>query len=298
MNGCTSRPQQVATAPPPLVAVTAGALGREVRHCGMRDRPIAGLSWGQRLLQAFALGLVSCGSNPLKTIEIGVRTEWVGSPAQRVVQVEFWKPGKCFVIPNGTRVLLNGKELHLSMAGGHGPLPSRWHRPSEVQSLDWPMANCLPAYFSSEPFTPTAPRADRVDVEMFGKTGFVEIEGLLAQRSLRVTSGPVETGKLVTLEWSPASDGWPDPMIGSEVDLDRSGLPQIEISGSDLFARAGKFRFRLPAVGTGLVQLSVNPGATRPTARVKACHGFSHCTSREVLGAPPIEVQCGGAGAE
>jgi len=264
----------------------------------MRNGPLAGLRWGQRLLHAFALGLVSCGGNPLKSIGIGVRTEWVGSPAQRVVQVEFWKPGKCFVIPNGTRVLLNGKELQMSMAGGHGPPPSRWHRPSEIQSLDWPMANCLPAYFSSEPFTPTAPQADRIDVEMFGKTGFVEIEGLLAQRSLRVTSGPVETGKLVTLEWSPASDAWPEPTIGAEVYIDRPGAQQIVVSGSDLVAGAGNFRFRLPALPPGLVQLSVNPGATRPTARVKACHGFSECVSREVLGAPPIEVQCGGAGAK
>lgn len=264
----------------------------------MRERPLVGLSWGQRLLHAFALGLVSCRSNPFKTVGIGVRTEWVGSPPQRVVQVEFWKPGKCFVIPNGARVLLNGKELRMSMAGGNGPPPSRWHRPSEVQSLDWPMANCLPAYFSSEPFTPTAPQADRIDVEMFGKTASVEIEGLLAQRSVRVTSGPVETAKLVTLEWSPASDVWPDPTIGAEVYIDRPGLQQIVISGSHLFARAGKFRFQLPTVGPGLVQLSVNPGATQPTARVKACHGFSRCTSREVLGAPPIEVQCSGPGTE
>ena len=252
----------------------------------------------QRLLHAFALGLVSCGNNPFKTVGIGVRTEWVGSPAQRVVQVEIWKSGKCFVIPKGTHVLLNGKELRMSMAGGNGPPPSRWHRPSEVQSPDWPMLNCLPAYFSSEPFTPTAPRADRIDVEMLGKTGFVEIDGLLAQRSVRVTSGPVETGKLVTLEWSPASDVWPDPTIGAEVYVDRPGLQQVVISGAGLLARTGNFRFRLPAVGPGLVQLSVNPGATRPTARVKACHGFSQCTSREVLGAPPIDVQCGGASAE
>ena len=83
----------------------------------MRNGPLAGLRWGQRLLHAFALGLVSCGGNPLKSIGIGVRTEWVGSPAQRVVQVEFWKPGKCFVIPNGTRVLLNGTPKFVGTVG-------------------------------------------------------------------------------------------------------------------------------------------------------------------------------------
>jgi hypothetical protein len=244
-----------------------------------------------------ALGLVSCGGKPFKSIGIGVRTEWVGSPPQRVVQVELWNPGRCFTIPKGTRVLLNGKELHLSMAGGNAPPPSRWHRPSEVQSPDWPMPNCLPAYFSSDPFTPSAPQTDRIDVEMFGKRGFVEIEGLLAQRSLSVSSGPVAVGKLVTLEWSPTSDTWPDPVIGAEVVIEGQGFQQIVISGMSLLAKAGNFQFRFPAVPPGVARLSVNSGAG-PTARVKACHGFLECISRPVLGAPPIDVRCGRADGE
>ena len=262
-----------------------------MRGARLRNLPRARVGWGQRLLHAFAMGLLSCDSNPLRSIGMGVRMEWVGSPAERVIQVEFWKPGECFVLPSGTRVLLNGRELHVTLAGGKRPPPSRRYRRQQVESLDWGIANCEPALLSSEPFIPAAPRADRNDVEMYGRTGFAEIEGLLAQRSLSITSGPLGSGKMVTLEWSPSSDIWPNPVIGAEVYVDVLGRQRVVISGPKLYATSGRFEFRMPEVPPGLVTLSVSSGAARPTARVNRCHGFSECSSRGVLGAPPIEVR-------
>ncbi len=87
--------------------------------------------------------------------------------------------------------------------------------PSAASSRFRAVRNCFPAYLTSDPFTPTAPQTDRVDVEMFGKNGSVELEGLLAQRSLILRSGSVQPGKAVTLDWSPSSDEWPHPLIGS-----------------------------------------------------------------------------------
>ena len=75
-------------------------------------------SWWRRVLLTIAVGVLACDTSPLGSIGIGVRAAWVGSPAQRVVQVNFWEDGDCFVIPSGTRVLLNGKALRLTMAGG------------------------------------------------------------------------------------------------------------------------------------------------------------------------------------
>jgi len=43
------------------------------------------------LLLAVALALVACSRDPLESITLDVSTEWVGSPAQRVVQVHFSK---------------------------------------------------------------------------------------------------------------------------------------------------------------------------------------------------------------
>lgn len=242
-------------------------------------------------LAAFAFGVLSCACNPFKSVGISVRTQWVGSPAQRVVQVEFWKRGDCFTIPSGTRVLLNGEPLHLSMAGGKRPPPSRPRPPAEPQGLDWPIPNCLPAYFTSEPFAPGEAKSDRIAVEMLGKTGLVEIRGLLAQRALRVTSGSLESGKDVTLEWTPTTDSWPERMVGAEVYVDSASGQRLIIAGSAVDARLGRFRFRLPQLQPGMVQLSVNAGATRPRAPVWYCQGFTECISGEVFGPPPIEVQ-------
>jgi hypothetical protein len=215
----------------------------------------------------------------------------VGSPAQRVVQVEFWKRGDCFTIPSGTRVSLNGEPLHLSMAGGKRPPPSRRRAPAEPQGLDWPIPNCSPAYFTSDAFTPGEAKSDRIDVEMLGKQGLVEIRGLLAQRSLRVSSGALETGKDVTLEWAPTTDSWPARMVGAEVYVDSANGQRLIIAGAAVDAHLGRFRFRVPELQPGAVQLSVNAGATRPHAPVWRCQGFTECISGEVFGPPAIEVQ-------
>src|SRR4051794_17314539 len=216
-----------------------------------------GFSWWRRLLLTSAVSVLACDTSPFGLIGIGVRAAWVGSPPQRIVQVNFWEAGDCFVIPNGTRVLLNGKALRLTMAGGmitpnfrYGP------QNQEARALDWPMRKCIPAYFSSDPFTPAAPQVDRIDVEMFGKTGLVEIEGLLAERSVSVTSGPVEPGQTTTLEWSPSTDVWPARMIEAEVNIDAPDLQKLVISEPALEAKWGHFQFRFPELRPGLITLS------------------------------------------
>ena len=84
----------------------------------MEEPLFLGFSWWRRVLLAIAVGVLACDTSTFGSIGVGVRAAWVGSPAQRVVQVNFWEAGDCFVIPNGTRVLLNGKALRLTMAGG------------------------------------------------------------------------------------------------------------------------------------------------------------------------------------
>lgn len=95
----------------------------------------------------------------------------------------------------------------------------------------------------------------------------------------------------MTLGWLPSSDEWPHPLIGAEVNIDAPGLQQVVISESALNAMSGRFEFVLPNVRPGPLALSVNPGATGPTVHVSSCRGFEDCISRQVFGAPPIEVQ-------
>ena len=259
------------------------------------ERPLcARLRWGRCTLLAIAVGMFGCKPNPLADIDIDVRTEWVGSPAERVVQVHFSKLSECVAIPSGARVVLNDKPLHLTSVGGKGPAPSRsrwWGRRAEPHGIDWPtLPNCVAAYFTSDPFTPSAPRADRIEVAMFGSTGLLEIQGLLAERSLSVTSGALAPGQDVVLEWSPKSDVWTNPVVGAEVTVDAPGRQRVMISGAALRATPGRFQFRLPELAPGTVALSVNEGATRPTARVNQCRGFASCILREVLGAAPLEL--------
>ncbi|MET0794478.1 MAG: hypothetical protein ABW061_23350 [Polyangiaceae bacterium] len=225
-----------------------------------------------------------------------MRSAWLGSPAQRVVEVQFWKPGDCFVVPEGTHVVLNGEALQLVSAGGRRPDTSHLRRPDAIRGIEIAAPNCEPALFRSQPFAPAPARSDRIVVEMSGHSGAVEIEGLLAERTLRVVSGPVERGKPVTLEWAPRSDVWPSRIVGAEVQIADADQKTILVAGSALKMKPGLFQFQLPDVKSNRVALSVNRGATQPYARVKRCSGFRECQSRAVMGPMPLEVEVVGTG--
>jgi hypothetical protein len=249
------------------------------------------LSSGRRLLWPLAMSLFSCGSGPLRAVGIDVRTAWLGSPAQRVVEVQFWKTGDCFVVPEGTRVVLNGEALLLVSAGGRRPDTSHLRRPNAIRVVEISAPNCEPALFRSQPFATAPAGRDRIEVEMSGGRGVVELENLRMARELRVISGPVEPRKAVTLEWLPRSDVWPSSVVGAQVLIDVAGQQQIVVSGSELQAKAGRFQFQLPGLTAPRVALSVNSGATQPYARVTRCSGFRECKSGEVLGPSPLEVE-------
>ena len=237
------------------------------------------------LLGPLAMSLFSGGSEPLRSLGIEVRSRWSGSPAERVVEVQFWKTGDCFVTPEGTRVSLNGTPLQMITAG------RKLSETTRALRVQIPVPNCEPALFRSGPLAVGAARIDRVDVEMSGKKGFVEIEALLVDRSLRLDSPRLERGKEVTLEWLPRSDLWPDEIIQPELRIDGPGMERITVTGPALRLEKGRFRFRLPDVRPGRVTLSVHPGARLPSARVAKCRGFAECKSGDVPGPAPIEAE-------
>src|SRR5207244_2502829 len=145
---------------------------------------------------------------------VEVSLGWVASPMRRVIDVQFWKPGECFVIPDGAVVQLNGTPLKMVSRGRKISTTSRFLR------VQISAPTCEPALFRSEPFAAGTGETDRIDVEMFGHKGLVEVAGLRTSRSLHVRGGPLEPGKDVTIEWLPTTDLWPDEIVGAEVRIE------------------------------------------------------------------------------
>jgi hypothetical protein len=243
------------------------------------------------LLCPLAMGLFSGGSGPLRGVGVEVTSRWFGSPAERVVEVQFWRAGECFETPPGTVVSLNGTPLQIITAG------RKLSDTTRALRVQLPVPNCEPALFRTREAAAGTARVDRVEVEMSGKKASVEIEALLVNRSLRVATPRLEGGQEVTLEWLPRSDVWPKEIIGPEVRIEGPGMETITVAGPALRVDKGRFQFRLPAVRPGRVTLSVHPGAKPPTARVARCRGFAECRGGDVPGPPPVEAEVMGAGA-
>ena len=243
------------------------------------------------LLSVFVMSVLSCNSGALSSVGVDVRCVFDGRPERRrVVEVEFWKSGDCFIVPEGTRVALNGQLLQLVSLGARRAQSSEFRNPKAVQpGISAP--NCEPALFRSQALVPTPARLDQIVVQMSGDSGTIEIEGLLAERTLSISSGPVQRGKPVTLEWAPRSDVWPTRIIGAEVKIVEADGKATLIAGSALRMEPGRFQFELPNVAPGRVAISVNPGATSPYAPVKSCRGFHECVSREASWPYPLEVE-------
>jgi hypothetical protein len=240
------------------------------------------------------MSLLSCASGPLHTVSVAVKCIFDGWPTpRRVVQVEFYKSGDCFVIPPGTSVALNGQLLELVSAGARRQ-PSTdfgpgFRNPGKLQGIDLAIPNCEPALFRSQEFVPTPARRDELVIQMSGDTGRIEIESLLAERTVSVVSGPVQRGKPVTLQWAPRSDVWPSQLIDPEVKI-ADNQRQISIMGPALHARRGQFQFEMPQVTSNRVKVTVEPGSQAPYAPVKVCRGIGECVSKRVVGPSPIDI--------
>lgn len=240
------------------------------------------------------MSLFSCASGPLRTVSVAVKCFFDGWPTpRRVVQVEFYKSGDCFVIPQGTRVALNGRLLELVSAGARRP-PSTdfgpgFRNPGALQGIPFPVPNCEPALFQSQELVPTPAGRDELVIQMSGDTGRIEIVGLLAERTVSVVSGPVQRGKPVTLQWAPRSDVWPSQLIAPEVKIvDNQQL--ISITGPALHTQRGKFQFEMPNVTSNRVKVTVEPGSEAPYAPVKVCRNIGECVSKRAVGPSPLEI--------
>ena len=222
---------------------------------------------------------------------VDVRTQWLAAPGERVIEVQFWVPEDCFVVPEGTRVRLDGEDLAL-VSRGRVLTPE-----SSVLGIRIPQPSCEPALFRSRPFTADTDGVGVIDVEMSGRTGRVEIDGLRAGRRAGLLSGDVLIpGHEAVLEWSPRSDVWPRVSAGAEVRIVPTGGARVAIAGSHLAVADGRFRFQVPALPAGPATVSVRAGQPPPTARIIRCDGFRECRSGDVGGPPPLSVRIADTG--
>lgn len=237
------------------------------------------------LIMAFvAAGLLSLGRSPLRSVSVSVKTHLSLETSERVLDVQFSKLDDCFVTPPGTKVFLNGAELAMISPG------RKLSNTSRIKGIDIPARNCEAALFRSRPFTAAREQVDRIEVQMSGRSSTIEIESLLAERSLQLSTTSFEPGAQVTAEWLPRSDVWPRNIVGAEIHLDAADIGSVVISGPALQSRKGKFQFVVPQVRFGSATLVLYPGTKAPVAPVKKCPDFAGCQVEGIIGAAPVAI--------